>query len=72
MLDIRFPIGMMFSIFGVIITVYGLATIGNEALYMPSLNVNINLISGLCTLVFGLVMLFLSEPVKKKLKRKNS
>jgi hypothetical protein len=72
MLDIRFPIGMMFSIFGVIITVYGLATLGNEALYIRSLNVNINLISGLCTLVFGLIMLFLSEPVKKRLKRKNA
>jgi hypothetical protein len=62
----------MFSIFGVIITVYGLATLGNETLYIRSLNVNINLISGLCTLVFGLIMLFLSEPVKKKLNKKNS
>jgi len=72
MLDIRFPIGLMFSIFGLIITIYGIATIGNTELYIRSLNVNVNLISGLCTLVFGLVMLFLSEPVKRRLKKKNS
>jgi hypothetical protein len=70
MLDIRFPIGLMFSIFGLIITIYGLATIGNDAMYARSLNVNVNLISGLCTLAFGLVMLFLSDPVKKLLRKK--
>ena len=70
MLDIRFPIGLMFSIFGLIITVYGLVTIGNAEMYEISLNVNVNLISGLCTLAFGLVMLFLSDPVKKILRKK--
>ena len=70
MLDIRFPIGLMFSIFGLIITVYGLATIGNEAMYARSLNVNVNLISGLCTLTFGLVMLLLSAPVRKLFRKK--
>ncbi|MFZ2286589.1 MAG: hypothetical protein WAV93_06355 [Bacteroidales bacterium] len=70
MLDIRFPIGLMFSTFGLIITVYGLATMGNDAMYVRSLNVNVNLISGLCTLAFGLVMLFLSDPVKKILRKK--
>ncbi len=70
MLDIRFPIGLMFSIFGLIITVYGLATIGNEAMYARSLNVNVNLISGLCTLTFGVVMLLLSAPVRKLFRKK--
>lgn len=70
MLDIRFPIGLMFSIFGLIITVYGLITIGNTEMYERSLNVNVNLVSGLCTLAFGLVMLFLSDPVKKILRKK--
>jgi hypothetical protein len=65
MLDIRFPIGLMFSIFGVLITIYGLATMGNEAMYVRSLNVNVNLISGICMTVFGVIMLLLSEPVKK-------
>ena len=69
MLDIRFPIGLMFSIFGLIITVYGLTTLG-DAMYARSLNINVNLVSGIFTLLFGLIMLFLSDPVKKLLKRK--
>jgi len=70
MLDIRFPIGLMFSIFGLIITVYGLATMG-DVMYARSLDLNVNLISGICTLLFGLVMLFLSDPVKKLLNKKS-
>ncbi len=70
MLDIRFPIGLMFSIFGLIITIYGLATMGNDVMYARSLNINVNLISGVFTLLFGLIMLYLSSPVKKMLKRK--
>lgn len=70
MLDIRFPIGLMFSIFGLIITIYGLATMGNDEMYARSLNVNVNLISGICTLLFGLFMLFFSAPVKKLLRKK--
>ncbi len=70
MLDIRFPIGLMFSIFGLIITIYGLATMGNDVMYARSLNINVNLISGIFTLLFGLIMLYLSDPVKKLLKRK--
>jgi uncharacterized membrane protein YidH (DUF202 family) len=69
MLDIRFPIGLMFSIFGVLITIYGLATMGNEAMYVRSLNVNINLISGICMTVFGVIMLLLSEPVRKMFRK---
>jgi len=69
MLDIRFPIGLMFSIFGVLITIYGLATMGNEAMYVRSLNVNVNLVSGICMTVFGVIMLLLSEPVKKMFRK---
>jgi hypothetical protein len=71
MIDIRFPLGLMFSIFGVILTIYGLTTIGNQAMYVSSLGINVNLISGLCTLVFGLVMLLFSDPVRSRLKKKN-
>ncbi len=69
MLDIRFPIGLMFSIVGLIITIYGVATIGQDAMYVKSLNVNVNLLSGIGTLVFGLVMLLLSDPVRKRKKK---
>lgn len=69
MLDIRFPIGLMFSIVGLIITIFGLATIGQDAMYVKSLNVNVNLLSGIGTLAFGLVMLLFSDPVRKRKKK---
>lgn len=68
MLDIRFPIGLMFSIVGLIITIYGLATLGQDAMYVKSLNVNVNLLSGIGTLIFGLLMLLFSDPVRKRKK----
>lgn len=69
MLDIRFPIGLMFSIVGLIITIYGLATMGHDAMYIKSLNVNVNLLSGIGTLIFGLLMLLFSDPVRKRTKK---
>ena len=68
MLDIRFPIGLMFSIVGLIITIYGIATLGQDAMYVKSLNVNVNLLSGIGTLIFGLLMLLFSDPVRKRKK----
>ena len=63
-LDIKFPIGLMFSIFGVMLTVQGIFTIGSTELYEKSLNVNLNLWSGLFMLIFGSLMLVFS--IKKK------
>jgi putative Mn2+ efflux pump MntP len=54
-LDLRLPIGLMFSIFGAILTLYGLAS--DRAIYERSLGVNVNLWWGLVLLAFGLVML---------------
>jgi hypothetical protein len=64
-LDIKFPIGLMFAIFGVILTIFGLATNGNE-MYSISLNSNINLFSGIFMLIFGGFMLVASFITKKK------
>jgi hypothetical protein len=65
-LDIKFPIGLMFSVFGVLLAVYGLATYGNTELYKVSLGININLWSGLLMLVFGLAMLIPAILQRKK------
>jgi len=54
-LDLRLPIGLMFTIFGVILTGYGLAS--DDAIYGRSLGINVNLWWGLVVLAFGLVML---------------
>ena len=54
-LDIRFPIGMLFTTFGVMLIVFGL--LSNPTIYEQSLGVNINLDWGIALLVFGLIML---------------
>jgi len=59
-LDIRLPIGMLFSLLGAALTVYGLATNADTAMYQVSLGYNINLWWGLVLLVFGGTMLFLA------------
>ena len=59
-LDIRTPIGLMFGIFGLLLTGYGLLTRGSD-IYQRSLGYNINLEWGVVLLVFGLVMLWLGR-----------
>lgn len=54
-LDLRLPIGLMFTTFGVMLVVFGLAS--NRAIYRRSLGINVNLWWGLVLLVFGVVML---------------
>ena len=54
-LDLRFPIGLMFTIDGVLLTVFGLTS--DKAIYARSLGIDVNLWWGLVLLAFGLVML---------------
>lgn len=65
MVDIRIPIGLMFTILGLIISVFGFATMSNVELYQRSLGINVNIIMGLLMLVFGLVMLYFARRKKK-------
>ncbi len=62
-LDIKLPIGLMFSILGLLLLLYGLFTGSGHEMYQRSLNVNVNLWLGLGMLAFGVVMLLL---VKRK------
>lgn len=64
-LDIKLPIGLMFSIIGVLLIVYGLATMSNSAMYEQSLGININLWWGGLLLVFGIVMMATSRKPEK-------
>lgn len=57
-LDLRLPIGVMFSLFGIILVVYGFAS--DPAIYQRSLGINVNLWWGLVLLAFGLLMLGLA------------
>ncbi|MGH7579781.1 MAG: hypothetical protein ACREM9_06390 [Gemmatimonadales bacterium] len=57
-LDLRLPIGLMFTIIGVLLTIFGLTS--DQAIYARSLGINVNLWWGLVLLAFGLVMLGLT------------
>lgn len=63
--DVRLPIGLLFSLLGLVIAIFGFATLGSE-IYKHSLNININIYSGICLLIFGMLMLFFS--IRKKVK----
>lgn len=63
-LDLRLPIGLMFSIIGVLLIAFGLTS--DTAIYAKSLGININLWWGLVLLAFGAVMLLLARSGKAK------
>ena len=65
MVDIRMPIGLMFTILGLIISAYGIITVSNTEMYQKSLGININIIMGVIMLIFGLVMLYFARRKKK-------
>jgi hypothetical protein len=55
--DLRLPIGILFSLYGALLVVFGLATNSDAGLYARSLGLNINLIWGAVLLIFGVLML---------------
>jgi hypothetical protein len=59
-LDIRWPIGLMFSLLGAMLVIYGLITGSGSDIYKRSLDINVNLYWGLLLLVFGGIMLALA------------
>ena len=65
-LDIRWPIGLMFSLVGLLMTIFGFATKGDAEMYQRSLDININLIWGIVLLFFGAFMLIMAMREKAK------
>ena len=60
-LDIRWPIGLMFTLIGALLIIQGLM-VGSSA---KALDLNINLIWGVVLLVFGVLMLLGASRGKK-------
>ena len=58
-LDIRLPIGLMFTLFGLLLVVYGVFS--DKSIYQRSLGLNVNLGWGVVLLIFGVVMLVLGR-----------
>jgi hypothetical protein len=65
-LDLRIPMGLMFTLVGVILSAFGLKTNGSP-IYATSGGLNVNLWWGLVLLVFGLTMFLLGQRSQKRL-----
>jgi hypothetical protein len=65
-LDLRIPMGLMFTLVGVILTAFGLKTNGSP-IYAGIGGLDINLWWGLVLLVFGLTMFLLGQRSQKRL-----
>ena len=52
-LDIRLPIGMMFTVLGTLLTGYGL--VADRSIFARSLGINVDVIWGSVLLLFGVV-----------------
>ena len=58
-IDIRLPLGILFSLLGLTLAIYGVA--GDPSRYEQSLGINVNLYWGIVLLAFGLLMLLLGR-----------
>jgi len=63
-LDLRIPVGLMFTVFGLILA--GVGLFGGPELLVPSLGINMNLWWGLFMLLFGVSMLALAFRAAKR------
>lgn len=63
--DIRLPIGFMFTVLGLLLLFFGLITQADPEIYRCSLEINVNLWSGLLMILFGGFMLFFGLRAKR-------
>jgi hypothetical protein len=72
-LDLRIPMGLLFTLVGVILAAFGAATNSDPAqfshLYAKSLGINVNLWWGLVLLVFGQVMFQMGRRSQRRLEK---
>jgi len=67
-LDVRLPIGLLFTFLGLALGGYGLFS--DRAIYRVSLGINVNLGWGTVLLAFGLAMLFFGWNSRRAASRK--
>lgn len=67
-LDLRIPMGLMFTLVGLILTLFGAGSMGSP-IYDKSLGINANLYWGLVLLVFGGTMYILGRRGQRKVDR---
>ena len=64
-LDLRFPIGGLFVVLGLLLTGYGVMTGGDVEMYRRSASVNVNLWWGLVMTVVGVLFLWLAMRARR-------
>jgi hypothetical protein len=57
-LDLRFPIGLMFSLIGILLLIEGAVSNAATSVSGLALGINIDLVWGVVLVVFGALMLF--------------
>jgi hypothetical protein len=57
-LDIRLPLGLLFTVIGALLAIFG--ALSDGSIYARSLNINVNLWWGLVMVGFGVVFLWFS------------
>lgn len=65
-MDLRYPIGGLFTVLGVLLAGFGYATRNDATLYAPSGQLNINLVWGSVLLAFGLLFLALAALASRR------
>jgi hypothetical protein len=68
-LDLRIPMGLLFTLVGIILTAFGIATRGNLDLYARSLGFNVNLWWGIVLVIFGQIMFQLGRASQARLSK---
>lgn len=63
-LDIRLPIGILFTLLGLLLVGYG--AVSDPSIYRRALGINVNLYWGAVMLLFGVAMLALALRVRAK------
>ena len=71
-LDLRIPLGMLFTLTGTILAAFGLSTRNHPDLYAKSLGIDVNLWWGLVLLVFGVAALTLGRRGQMRMEKTGS
>lgn len=65
--DVRIPMGMMFTLMAAVLMAFGLSTKSNPEIYARSLGMNVNLWCGVALLVFGVAMVIFGRRGQTKI-----
>jgi hypothetical protein len=71
-LDVRIPMGMLFTLIGTILAAFGLSTRDNPDIYAKSLGIDMNLWWGFVLLAFGILMLTLGRRGQAQIEKTGS